>query len=914
MGLSVTSGATGTPTPTFSPIPSTGVDGTSKTTGAPSSTPPPPAGERNTQPPPPGPVHTDPARTIAQRLDSLMVSAAKATVQSVGPGAANSALAGVDLDKKQRAALESAIKKAQDSMSKVSEFTGREIGKAFVLGKDGALDLKTFNSAARAVRSAISAQSGLSAILREIANNTPGLSKQAFDNLCDLAMKCDRRQTEIMALSIQLAEATLSGNDPDIAQHLDKKLTDLLPEKSVTMHGTGAALEKMKAELEPLAARMDAFAANPHASITAEELQDLTVAVSTAGAALRRAASEGFPLADGGRMIPDKDLLRSANELVSFAEQKLADTRSAVGARSINSFVKNVIGFPSGLPAVSAGNVASLKASAPTLVDIVAKRRALEAAALSYAANPSETNKNALRAALKDYRKTDYKTTQAMKAEIRKLMPKEGKVDKFGMTRSDWDRLSALLDNANAMNTQVQHLRAMVKAAAADKMNPEDFLTTSSARALVEGRLEFSTLVEARINGMEDSDVDPKLDDSRAVSSRTLGHGAANTVSLITYNDGTEYVFKPEAPGRQGMENLMVSIDYKPHEQVAHLNLATQDTAVALGAMDVLPKCSVGSHDGSYGLFMEKAPGMEADKFADPQTKPVPGHLTATQVGKLPPEQKAQVIGDLMRGLNRLEWLDIITGQGDRHALNYLIDVRPDPANEGKFLVSVTGIDNDQCFPAYRTGARVFEIPSDRADMFDAALESVAKLYDDVPSVLAKLWTDKAVTRLDGGAMRIDATQIRSGALYYAAWNSIGMHGMAMPEYIDEDMFNHLVALKKDNTGTNQARKDFLDGLAKRLPPEAAAAAEKRLDEAIAWAEQLAEAKLVVSADKFRNPATQRILQSAVGIVTPRKLVAGQYDTEAAEPPGSRVKQDALEIAQHQSQTLFKRDIFAAIS
>ena len=140
------------------------------------------------------------------------------------------------------------------------------------------------------------------------------------------------------------------------------------------------------------------------------------------------------------------------------------------------------------------------------------------------------------------------------------------------------------------------------------------------------------------------------------------------------------------------------------------------------------------------------------------------------------------------------------------------------------------------------------------------------------------------------------------------------MHGMAMPEYIDEDMFNHLVALKKDNTGTNQARKDFLDGLAKRLPPEAAAAAEKRLDEAIAWAEQLAEAKLVVSADKFRNPATQRILQSAVGIVTPRKLVAGQYDTEAAEPPGSRVKQDALEIAQHQSQTLFKRDIFAAIS
>ena len=34
-----------------------------------------------------------------------------------------------------------------------------------------------------------------------------------------------------------------------------------------------------------------------------------------------------------------------------------------------------------------------------------------------------------------------------------------------------------------------------------------------------------------------------------------------------------------------------------------------------------------------------------------------------------------------MRGINRLEWLDIITGQGDRHPRNYMIQVWPDLTN-----------------------------------------------------------------------------------------------------------------------------------------------------------------------------------------------------------------------------------------
>ena len=46
---------------------------------------------------------------------------------------------------------------------------------------------------------------------------------------------------------------------------------------------------------------------------------------------------------------------------------------------------------------------------------------------------------------------------------------------------------------------------------------------------------------------------------------------------------------------------------------VAGLNLASQKTAESLGLDDVVVKTSVGSHNGSFGIFMEKAQGSDAD-------------------------------------------------------------------------------------------------------------------------------------------------------------------------------------------------------------------------------------------------------------------------------------------------------------
>ena len=69
--------------------------------------------------------------------------------------------------------------------------------------------------------------------------------------------------------------------------------------------------------------------------------------------------------------------------------------------------------------------------------------------------------------------------------------------------------------------------------------------------AVFEGRAAVTTVVETRLAGLPDEDADPALDSANAVSSKPLGSGQVNTVYQIGYKDGSTYIFKPEAPGRQ---------------------------------------------------------------------------------------------------------------------------------------------------------------------------------------------------------------------------------------------------------------------------------------------------------------------------------------------------------------------------
>ena len=52
-----------------------------------------------------------------------------------------------------------------------------------------------------------------------------------------------------------------------------------------------------------------------------------------------------------------------------------------------------------------------------------------------------------------------------------------------------------------------------------------------------------------------------------------------------------------------------------------------------------------------------------------------------------------------MRECNKLEWADLLSGQVDRHADNYLVHINPDTGG-----VKITGIDNDASFGSRRVG------------------------------------------------------------------------------------------------------------------------------------------------------------------------------------------------------------------
>jgi hypothetical protein len=107
-------------------------------------------------------------------------------------------------------------------------------------------------------------------------------------------------------------------------------------------------------------------------------------------------------------------------------------------------------------------------------------------------------------------------------------------------------------------------------------------------------------------------------------------------------------------------------------------NIATTDVAKLLG-FNVVPRTEIGSRTPppppdnqppQLGMVMAMAQGS-------------PGAKTHFSVFTNP---------DVRREVTKLQMLDHLVGQGDRHGNNYFINVD----SNGK--VTVTGIDNDQCF------------------------------------------------------------------------------------------------------------------------------------------------------------------------------------------------------------------------
>ncbi len=156
-----------------------------------------------------------------------------------------------------------------------------------------------------------------------------------------------------------------------------------------------------------------------------------------------------------------------------------------------------------------------------------------------------------------------------------------------------------------------------------------------------------------------------------------LGSGAFNQVFAVKYgtSDGVvSAVFKPlRVPDgfteiESGWVASKIGINLQD-PQIAMRNLATGDLAQKLG-FDVVARTEIGVRNpNEVGLVMERAQGREAHKVGSLLTDP-----------------------SVQREVTKLQLLDHLTGQGDRHGGNYFIHVD----HNGK--PRITGIDNDQCF------------------------------------------------------------------------------------------------------------------------------------------------------------------------------------------------------------------------
>ena len=275
-------------------------------------------------------------------------------------------------------------------------------------------------------------------------------------------------------------------------------------------------------------------------------------------------------------------------------------------------------------------------------------------------------------------------------------------------------------------------------------------LTDNDVNALMEGRMNFSSAVEAKIwnpGGEFRNDLDGK----ELVESKVLGSGQFNTVKACKFAgaDGkvVEKVFKGEVGATNSMEvgalNRYLCAD-ESHTGALASNVAAQKVAGKIGCGDVFTKTTFGMLGDEHGMFMEKAKGVQQSEFDDFIKDP-----SLLKTAKLNDDKTvcAKLLGndnlkalfcvEATEKLNNLQWLDVVTGQMDRHLGNAMIGV--DSAGRAE----VKGIDNDENFSDCQIGCGQF-LFKDEAELEDWVRRNVrpSNRKGDTPADIIKAWKD----------------------------------------------------------------------------------------------------------------------------------------------------------------------------
>ncbi len=877
----------------------------------------------------------DQTNRLAANLDTMLLRAAKTASAPVDVQALKDTLVAAGLDKATRKAIEGAAKKAQTSFQAINQFSGRQIADALVKDEKGRFDWDANSAVGKAVKAALDAQADLSELLYKTLNALPASANARARGALEEAMfQTDRRASELQTLVCDFADmAEKVGNDPTIKARLDKTLESLIPSQSLKMHGSEKIAADFRTSLMPLAKRIDDLASVQERQLSDGEITKIRRQIDEAYNALARAettyAAKGTPL--------DRSLFESARGVLTDLTKRLNDIKREVAMGSLRNFIDMTFSPPD-IPILQDKFKPLTRKMFPALMAAIDTQKMLRDAALKViekrdnssilkmetlarelASLSSAVEKELASLSNGEYgdrdmiailqlegteslqtlldslsRKDRNACTPDMVKEFRKAIASFTKPENFP---SNLAAVNAQYSGIGGVSTQTAHLVQMFRNAAG--RDTSTFLTNKTLAAVFEGKAAVTTIVETRIAGLPDEDADPALDDSNVVSTKLLGSGKVNTVHQLDFKDGTSQIFKPEAFGRQGLGSLQLAKgSYGNTLLVAQLNMAAQRTADAFGLGDVMVKTSVGTHDGQFGIYMEKAHGCEVSDYEKAGQKVAPGSLTATQIKNLPDEQYGKVVGEIMRKSNRLEWFDLLTGQGDRHHHNYLLGV----SDKGE--VSLKGIDNDACFGNFLVAPGVFRLYGKHASKFVSAYTAVKKnLYPNeaAGAQSRRLNHDPGVRQLGNGMIIVDTSKMTVPEMHYCLTVATGSHVTRAPDFIDAELYDELIAKK-----SGDAREKYIADLRAHLSETQVAVAINRLDKVIAHAEKLKVAGRVISKDDWGKRDVQRRIAGP----QPQPLP----DVGGCRPNDTEFAREVQRYVNDHQVSLFRRDLIPHIA
>ena len=813
------------------------------------------------------------AGEMAAKLDVLLMKAAQASTKSLDGKTVKSTLKQLvsdgALDKNSLTLLAKTADDAAKTLKALDKFTGSQLAASF--NQDGIIDPNT--KTGKALLAAIKAQQDLSDLFSQLGKSLGAMSRheaemkganpgfkgvdaKLLDAVFDMQLLCDRRGTEINHLARQMREfalyQTAEGNipDPGIAAILKAKVNELLPRQALAMHGTTDALSTVSKEvagkLRPVAEKIDAFRNKPSASLDSNAYKELQSEIATMKAALQDIRTNGIEVGKG-RMMVAKDIVKALEEEVGKVEDMFKSAKRAVLEKVFDNYMTTM----ESLFYADESEEIHQASDYPKHMEMLILRNKV-----------MDDIKAAAKLALDAMDKADAPDEKTGDKSADALGPKELEDKINGIIKES----ISLTRKANAVelspspsrqnyNAMVRRLRGassavvgFFKAVSNVYKGDKEFFTGAEAMGVFNGTISVSSIVETRARGLEDSDVDPANEDANITGERNLGQGAAGSVYELTRSDGVKVVFKGETESRTGLADLAVGSghSYDLGQETVNLNIAAKNAAKALGMGDLIVDYSVGTHKGVFGFYMEKAKGMTACSFVHGNSSSSPdAGMSAADLKRLPSSDRQKVKAGIMRELNRLQWLDLVTGQADRHWNNYFIHV-----DQKTLKVTVKGIDNDAGYSQYRTGAMKFELDAKKSKSVRILLNELAQKIDsrNAKAEYERLLKDPGITVGEKGLITIDTTKIANKAMVKAFADITGMQTLAIPDKIDRETYQTLVDLKG---GPN--REAYLASIKPRLSKASYNAAVQRLDDVIAHAEALASKGGIVEPDGWAN-------------------------------------------------------------